>query len=97
MTHLSPLFEDNQVTMRDLRKLQPSDLQDIGIKKLMDRKRILEAANDNQPVGSQIDRDTNIEKSVTQTLKEVIFIVERNKVDHCQAQITISLPCWFFH
>ena len=31
LDHLSPVFADNEVTIRDLQKLQPSDLQDIGI------------------------------------------------------------------
>ena len=71
LDHLSPVFEDNEITMRDLLKLQPSDLHDIGIKKLLDRKRILEAAMDQQSAGTQ--RDANIVKSVIQTVQEVIF------------------------
>ena len=71
LDHLWPVFADNEVTMRDLQKLQSSDLKDIGIKKLMDRKRILEAAKDQQSAGTQ--RDANIVKSVIQTVQEVIF------------------------
>ena len=71
LDHLSPVFADNEVTIRDLQKLQPSDLQDIGIKKLMDRKRILEAAKDLQPAGNQ--RDVSTVKSALKTVQEVIF------------------------
>ena len=71
LDHLWPVFADNEVTMRDLQKLQSSDLKDIGIKRLMDRKRILEAAKDQQSAGTQ--RDANIVKSVIQTVQEVIF------------------------
>ena len=52
------------------KKLQPSDLQDIGIKKLMDRIKILEAAKDQQPARTQ--RDVSTVKSVIKTVQEVI-------------------------
>ena len=70
LKHLSQVFVDNQVTMRDLQKLQSSDLQDIGIKRLMDRKQILEAAKQQQPEVTRIERDV---KSVVKTAQKVIL------------------------
>jgi len=55
--HLSPVFVENQITMRDLQRLQAKDLQEIGIKKLMDRKLILEAAKEKK----QRPRSGNLE------------------------------------
>ena len=68
LSHLSPLFVVNQVTMRDLKRLESKDLQDIGIQRLMDRKLILEAAKEKQPVEPQIKRDTSTVKSVQKVL-----------------------------
>ena len=73
------------------KKLQPSDLQDIGIKKLMDRIKILEAAKDQQPARTQ--RDVSTVKSVIQTVPEVFSAIkqELNRICH---NYTYSAKKW---
>ena len=63
LLHLSQLFVVNQVTMKDLQKLEAKDLQEIGINKLMDRKLILDAAKQ-ELVKPPVKRDTNIVPTV---------------------------------